>query len=114
MTGGLRALLAGAAVTLIQVTPAGALPWREEARLQPLFEKAGVEGTFVVLDERQGVWRGYNRLRAEQRFSPASTFKIPNSLIALSLGVVANPDELIPYKGDPNPFMREWLGVCCP
>jgi beta-lactamase class D len=22
---------------------------------------------------------------------------------------VANPDELIPYKGDPNPFMREWL-----
>ena len=96
MTGGLRALLAGAAVTLIQVTPAGALPWREEARLQPLFEKAGVEGTFVVLDERQGVWRGYNRLRAEQRFSPASTFKIPNSLIALSLGVVANPDELIP------------------
>jgi beta-lactamase class D len=109
MTRGWRALLAGAAITLIHVTQAAALTWREEARLQPLFEKAGVEGTFVVLDERNGVWRGHNGLRAVQRFSPASTFKIPNSLIALSLGVVANPDELIPYKGDPNPFMREWL-----
>ena len=109
MARGLRVLMAGAALTLIHVTPAAALTWREEARLQPLFEKAGVEGTFVVLDERKNLWRGHNRLRAEQRFSPASTFKIPNSLIALSLGVVANPDELIPYKGDPNPFMREWL-----
>ncbi|WP_250544860.1 class D beta-lactamase [Synechococcus sp. LA31] len=105
----MRSLLAGVALTLIHLTPAAALTWREEPLLQPLFEKAGVEGTFVVLDERNGVWRGRNRLRAEQRFSPASTFKIPNSLIALSLGVVANPDELIPYKGDPNPFMREWL-----
>jgi len=109
MVCGLRALLAGAAITLFQVTPAAALTWREEPLLQPLFEKAGVEGTLVVLDERNALWRGHNGLRAEQRFSPASTFKIPNSLIALSLGVVANPDELIPYKGDPNPFMREWL-----
>ncbi|PWL23196.1 MAG: class D beta-lactamase [Synechococcus sp. XM-24] len=101
--------LAGIAITFLGVTPAVALPWKEEVVLQPLFEKAGVEGTFVMLDERNNVLRGYNRVRAEQRFSPASTFKIPNSLIALSLGVVANPDELIPYKGDPNPFMREWL-----
>ena len=86
-----------------------ALPRKEELVLQPLFETAGVEGTFVMLYPRNNVLRGYNRVRAEQRFSPASTFKIPDSLIALSLGVVANPDALIPYKGDPNPFMLEWL-----
>jgi beta-lactamase class D len=45
----------------------------------------------------------------EQRFSPASTFKIPNSLIGLSLGAVSGVDERIPYTGGPNPFMQEWL-----
>ena len=96
---------------ILTETVAAANPpvWREEPALQRLFEQAGVEGTFVLRDEGQGTYRGTNQARAAQRFSPASTFKIPNSLIALSLGVVANVDELIPYKGDPNPFMREWL-----
>nr|WP_315858102.1 penicillin-binding transpeptidase domain-containing protein [Cyanobium sp. Morenito 9A2] len=51
-----------------------------------LFQQAKANGTFVRLDERTGQQRGHNQLRAEQRFSPASTFKIPNSLIGLSLG----------------------------
>ena len=109
MVFGLRASVAGVAVTLISANQVMALTWREEPSLRPLFEKAGVDGTFVLLDERDRAWRGTNRQRAKQRFSPASTFKIPNSLIALSLGVVANVDQLIPYTGDPNPFMREWL-----
>ena len=109
MVFGLRASVAAVAVTLISANQVMALTWREEPSLRPLFEKAGVDGTFVLLDERERVWRGTNRQRAEQRFSPASTFKIPNSLIALSLGVVASVDQLIPYTGDPNPFMREWL-----
>lgn len=109
MVFGLRASVAAVAVTLISANQVMALTWREEPSLRPLFEKAGVDGTFVVLDERERLWRGTNRQRAEQRFSPASTFKIPNSLIALSLGVVASVDQLIPYTGDPNPFMREWL-----
>jgi beta-lactamase class D len=68
-----------------------------------------VEGTFLLLDERRGELRGHNRSRAEQRFSTASTFKIANALIGLSLGAVGSVDELIPYAGDANPFMREWL-----
>jgi len=74
-----------------------------------LFRQAGVEGTFVLLDERRGELRGTNRTRAEQRISPASTFKIANALIGLSLGAVRSVDEVIPYNGDANPFMREWL-----
>ncbi len=109
MVSGLRASAACIAVTLISANQVMALTWREEPSLRPLFEQAGVDGTFVVLDQRERLWRGTNRQRAEQRFSPASTFKIPNSLIALSLGVVASVDQLIPYTGDPNPFMREWL-----
>ena len=74
-----------------------------------LFRDAGVDGTFVLLDEGRGKLRGHNRKRAEQRFSPASTFKIANALIGLSLGAVQNVDAVIPYTGDANPFMREWL-----
>jgi beta-lactamase class D len=88
---------------------AGAAPWREEPAIAELFRQAGVEGTFVLLDERNGELRGFNRQRAQQRLSPASTFKIANALIGLSVGAVKNDNELIPYSGDPNPFMREWL-----
>jgi beta-lactamase class D len=74
-----------------------------------LLREAGVEGTLWLLDERLGELRGQNRPRAEQRFSPASTFKIANALVGLALGAVQNVDELIPYAGEVNPFMREWL-----
>lgn len=86
-----------------------AAPWRDEPAVTALFRDAGVDGTFVLLDERRGELRGHNRERAEQRFSPASTFKIANALIGLSVGAVQNVDEVIPYTGDANPFMREWL-----
>jgi beta-lactamase class D len=103
---------AAAATLLLLVLPAAgaaATPWRDEPTVAALFREAGVEGTFVLLDERRGELRGHNRRRAEQRFSPASTFKIANALIGLSLGAVQNVDELIPYTGEANPFMREWL-----
>lgn len=103
----LLAMPASAAASVTAAAPAE--PWREELAVAALFRQAGVEGTFVLLDERRGELRGTNRTRAEQRISPASTFKIANALIGLSLGAVRSVDEVIPYTGDANPFMREWL-----
>ena len=98
------------AVWLIALpTSASAAPWRKEPAIAALFQQAGVEGSFVLLDERSGELRGFNRRRAEQRLLPASTFKIANALIGRSVGAVKDVDELILYSGDPNPFMREWL-----
>lgn len=99
------------AVAVLVALPgaAAAAPWREEPGVAALFRDAGVNGTFVLLDERSDTLRGTNRARAEERFSPASTFKIANALIGLSRGAVRSVDELIPYTGDANPFMREWL-----
>jgi beta-lactamase class D len=105
-------LLAVALLTLptpAPAAPAAPAPWREQPAVAELFRAAGVEGTFVLLDERSGELRGHNRRRAEQRFSPASTFKIANALIGLSVGAVPSVEEVIPYTGDANPFMREWL-----
>ncbi len=90
-------------------TAAAATPWRDDPAVTSLFRDAGVDGTFVLLDEGRAELRGHNRGRAQQRVSPASTFKIANALTGLSLGAVGSVDEVIPYRGDVNPFMREWL-----
>ena len=62
-------------------------------------------GTASAID-RAAPWRDEP---AEQRFVPASTFKVANALIGLSVGAVRSVDQVIPYTGDANPFMREWL-----
>jgi beta-lactamase class D len=62
----------------------------------------------VLLDARRGELVGSNRARALTRYTPASTFKIPNSLIGLSLGVVASVDTVLPYRSDAPPFSPAW------
>ncbi len=98
-----------AVAVLALPTAAATTPWRDEPAVTALFRDAGVDGTFVLLDEGRGELRGHNRERAEERFVPASTFKVANALIGLSLGAEQNVDAVIPYTGDANPFMREWL-----
>ncbi|MEB3165978.1 MAG: penicillin-binding transpeptidase domain-containing protein [Cyanobacteriota bacterium] len=105
----MRALRPLAALLLTFPAAVQAAPWREEPGVAALFRQAGVEGTFVLLDERSGELRGTNRARAETRFQPASTFKIANALIGLSVGAVGGVDALIPYTGDAKPLMPEWL-----
>jgi hypothetical protein len=77
--------------------------WKEAPVVAALFQRAGVTGTFVLLEEGTGVLHGFNPGRAAQRFTPASTFKIPNTLIGLSLGAVKSVDERIPYNNTQRP-----------
>ncbi len=58
----------------------------------------GREATFVV-SGNGGRTLVHNPDRAEKRFPPASTFKIPNMMIALETGVATGPDFLIPWDG---------------
>lgn len=51
-----------------------------------------IEGTFVLLDGQSGETLVYNPERAKKRFLPASTFKIPNTLIALDTAVADGAD----------------------
>ena len=67
-----------------------------------------VNGTFVLYDVAAQTYQGHDQARAEKRFIPASTFKIPNSLIGLSVGAVKNVDEALPYKGETHPFIQAW------
>lgn len=84
-----------------------AAEWKESGPIAALFAQEGVTGTFVVHDVAADVYTVHDRERANRRYIPASTFKIPNSLIALSNGAVASVDEIVPYDGKPV-FRPEW------
>lgn len=60
---------------------------------------AGYQGTFVMLDVNRNKYVRYNRKLAAERLSPCSTFKIPNSLIGLETGVIADADHVIKWDG---------------
>jgi beta-lactamase class D len=82
--------------------------FEENAKVGEIFRNAGVNGTFVLYDVSSQKYAGYNGERAEKRFVPASTFKIPNSLIGLSTGAVKSVDEVLPYRGHTKPFSKAW------
>ncbi len=68
------------------------------------FESEKVTGTFVLFDVQKDTMTVFNRPRAEERFVPASTFKIVNSLIGLKVGAVRDVDEVLPYGGKRQPI----------
>ncbi|WP_232529360.1 penicillin-binding transpeptidase domain-containing protein [Methylomonas koyamae] len=78
--------------------------WKESTEVGELFKNAGVTGTFVLYDVGADKFVGHNQTRSKVRFVPASTFKIPNSLIGLSVGAVKSVDDVLPYGGKPQPF----------
>lgn len=56
------------------------------------------DGAIVIFNHAAGEYVRYNEKRCEERFLPASTFKIANSLIGLETGVI--PDENYTIKWD--------------
>jgi beta-lactamase class D len=70
---------------------------RERPDLQRYFAEAGTVGAMVVREPATGVTVVVDRRRSRTRYLPSSTFKIPNSLIALETGLVKDVDvDLFP------------------
>lgn len=57
----------------------------------------GITGTFVLLDGQTGAFTRWNAARADQRFAPCSTFKVPNTAILLETGAAPDPDFIVKY-----------------
>ena len=68
---------------------------------------AGNNGAFVVYDQNNNKYIRYNPKRCGERFLPASTFKIANSLIGLETGVIPDENYVIKWDGKPKPI-KEW------
>lgn len=63
------------------------------------FEAEQAVGTIVVYDAATGQTQRTNPDRADERFAPASSFKVYNSLVALETGVVPNVDTVYAWDG---------------
>ena len=71
------------------------------------FEKYGIKsGCFIMRDNNHESIQYYNKERCTQRFLPASTFKIFNSLVALETAVA--PDDQLVIKWDGKQRKPEW------
>lgn len=90
------------------VRPVGVeLEMTERTDLEAVFERAGVSGGFVLYDVIGGAMTAVDLARVEEQRVPASTFKLPHTLIALQTGAVEDEHEVLPYGGEPQ-RVREW------
>lgn len=68
--------------------------------IKPFFDDNKVDGTFALFSNGSGEFTIYNLARyKDSAFSPASTFKIVNSLIGLQTGRIVNEKMVIPWDG---------------
>jgi beta-lactamase class D len=77
----------------------GAPSVRELPDLAKEFEAEGITGTIALFDSQEGVLGCSDVKRCRQAYIPASTFKIPNSMIALETGTVEGPDTVMKWDG---------------
>jgi len=74
------------------------------------FAAEGTAGTFAALRTGDDRFIVSDDIRTKAAILPASTFKIPNSIIALETGVVADPDKDV-FKWDGvTREIKEWNG----
>lgn len=68
-------------------------------RVAEIFRAEEITGTFVAASIDGEISHLYNASRATKRFSPASTFKVPNTLVALNFGVVESKSSTFIWDG---------------
>ncbi|HEX8285381.1 MAG TPA: penicillin-binding transpeptidase domain-containing protein [Pyrinomonadaceae bacterium] len=64
-------------------------------------------GAFVLYDLKRDRYLRYNAARCRERFSPFSTFKIPNSLIGLDTGVIPDAEFVIKWDAEKYPAFSQ-------
>jgi len=96
-----RDLLVGALATTFADITLAVPQMQQKTEWSRFFAEADAQGSIVVLDARGGAGSilVFDAARAERRYSPASTFKIPHSLFALDAGVLRDEFQVIPWDG---------------
>lgn len=71
---------------------------------------AGLDATFVLLNGKTNQFTRYNAARADQRFSPCSSFKIPHTALLLESGIAPDADYEVKYDAaynQPTQFAKD-------
>lgn len=96
----------GTAFLLLMLVAGGAGERVQAQDLSPFFKDT--KGAFVLYDLKNDRYLRYNEERCRMRFSPKSTFKIPNSLIGLETGVIRDGDFVIQWNRQKYPPQDGW------
>lgn len=75
--------------------------------LKQYFDAKNVDGCFTMMDNSSGAITVYNMAMDTTRVTPASTFKIVNSLIGLETGKITNENMVIKWDGVKR-WKEEW------
>lgn len=67
--------------------------------LQQAFNDLNADGVLVLLNDSNGELMTNNQARSQRRYIPASTFKIPNSLLILEAGLVQDEHTRFTWDG---------------
>ena len=90
------------ALTIFTVNCYSSQP-KEISELKKVFDKYKVDGSILIYHQNENRYLGYNLERCNIAFCPASTFKIPNTLIALESGVI-NTETVFTWNGEKRSF----------
>ncbi len=83
--------------------------WQERADFGRIFAEAGVDGSFLLYDLKVDTYLVYESADTDTPYTPASTFKVFHSLVALETGVITDSDKIISWDGTQYPFPN-WNG----
>jgi beta-lactamase class D len=78
----------------------------ELAAVEKVYQSENVDATFIVASADGKVHKVFNHERSAIRFSPASTFKVLNTLIALKLELVSLDESAFQWDGNDRGVSR--------
>lgn len=76
----------------------------ENEEFQAIIDSADVHGAILIYDLQDNKYYSNDFIWAKKGHLPASTFKIPNSIIAMETGVIADDSTLIKWNGEKRAF----------
>lgn len=71
--------------------------------IKKYFDERNVEGCFTMMDNSNGSIIVYNMAMDTTRYTPASTFKVVNSLVGLETGKILDEKMIIKWDGTTRP-----------
>ncbi len=72
-----------------------------------LLDSAGVKGSIIIMDATDSIYYSTDYIDSEYGSIPASTFKIPNTIIGLELGIIPDENHIFKWDGTSR-AMRIW------
>jgi beta-lactamase class D len=90
-----NSLLLVLVLLLVFCAPVHKTETRED--FKKFYDNYNVDGSFVLYDAGRDSYVFYNPAQFKQQYTPASTFKICNSLIGLETGVIRDENFVIPW-----------------